>query len=86
MTRADQADKRRREELWKKQDELGVALLALAEHSNSRLSLSQWTKKCTSWDKGSGVSDFRMVGYDRAEKSLEDARWWLSELEKGRVV
>ncbi len=70
---------------------LGSKLAALAEHPNSRRMVPSWCREVTSY-KGrdgpvKGVPDYRTVSsIDRLEKSIEDAEWWLGELNKGRVI
>ena len=80
-------------ELWQRRLALGAALVALAEHENSRLSLAGWTRKVTSYKNREGRQvrgflDFRdpRLSAERIEKSTADAEWWLEQLEGGRVV
>lgn len=70
---------------------LGSLLCQLSEHGNSRLMVPAWSEKVTSYEsngkKVRGRQDFRMIrSPERLQRSIEDAEWWLSELEKGRVV
>ncbi len=72
--------------------ELGSWVCKLAEHPNSRQMVPAWTRAVTSYEtrdgtRVRGVPDYRTVhSIDRLEKSIEDAKWWHGELEKGKVV
>jgi hypothetical protein len=70
---------------------LGAALTHLAEHENSRLMQPAWCKKVTGYEKNGksigGVMDYRArLSLERLEKSIADAKWWLKEMDGGRVV
>lgn len=77
---------------------LGGMLTTLAEHPNSRIMVPDWCRKVTSYESKRngggaearmvrGVADYRMISsIDRLERSIEDAQWWLEELEAGKVV
>lgn len=70
---------------------LGGLLSKLAEHPNSRLMVPAWSSRVTSYDKSDGThvkgrSDFRTVmSIERLEKSIGDAEWYLTEMDKGAV-
>lgn len=81
------ADDQTEREIRKLQNELGGLLANLAEHHNSRLMVPAWCKRVTRYGKGEGVADYRTIrSIGRLEKSIEDAKWWLSKLESGRIV
>lgn len=74
---------------------LGGLLCQLSEHENSRLMVPAWCRMVTSYEttrngetkKHRGVADYRTVNsIDRLERSIEDAEFWVKELEGGRVV
>lgn len=85
---AHKVEEQIRAELWERRLVLGGLLRRLWEHDNSRLTLSQWTQKVTAYEHKRGFMDFRdpKLSPERVEKSIEDARVWLSELESGKVV
>jgi len=71
--------------------QLGALLTRLSEHANSRLMQPAWCRAVTSF-KGrdgpvKGLPDYRLVrSIDRLEHSIEDAEWWLTAMDGGKVV
>ena len=74
---------------------LGGLLSQLSEHENSRLMVPAWCRMVTSYEttrngetkKHRGVADYRTVSsIDRLERSVEDAEFWVKEMDGGRVV
>lgn len=70
------------------QAKLGSLIARLAEHPNSRRMVPDWSREVTSYTRQDGTKvrgqpDYRCVSsIDRLEKSIEDAEWWLEELER----
>lgn len=68
---------------------LGALLCQLAEHPNSRQMVPAWCRAVTAYTRKDGtevrgVADYRtLMSIDRLEKSIADAEWHLTELEKG---
>jgi hypothetical protein len=66
--------------------ELGKRLATLAEHPRSRRMVPEWCREVTAYEardgtKVRGVADYRTVmSIDRLERSIEDADWWLGQL------
>lgn len=83
-------------EIHRLQLELGSRVARLAEHPNSRLMVTSWSRKVTAYKcrpKGGaerpvrGVPDYRTIfSIDRLEKSIEDADWWAAQMDAGRIV
>ena len=69
---------------------LGALLCELSEHENSRLSVTDWCRRVTGYEREGrsvkGYADYRCVmSIDRLEKSIEDGKVWLTELGKGKA-
>ncbi len=89
---ADRAEAETQGEIRRLQNELGARLARLSEHPNSRDMVPAWSRRATAYKRKdgtriNGVADYRTVlSIDRLERSIEDADWWLSELDKGPVA
>ena len=85
---ADRAELATTNEIRRLQNELGARIARLSEHPSSTDMVPTWCRRVTSYknSKGvdvSGVPDYRTVlSIDRLEKSIADADWWLSKLDK----
>lgn len=79
-------------EIRRLQNELGAAIIRCVEHRNSRDMVPAWSRRITSWvrsdgTKVNGKADYRTItSIDRLQKSIDDAVWWLAELEKGPIT
>lgn len=78
-------------EIRRLQNELGAAIMKCAEHRNSRDMFPAWSRRITSWvnsegKKFNGKPDHRVItSIDRLQKSIDDAVWWLAQLEAGPI-
>jgi hypothetical protein len=86
---SDRAEAATSAEIRKLQNDLGSRLAALAEHENSRDTVTTWCRRVTSYtDKqgheAKGAADYRTIfRIDRLEHSIADADYWLKKLAKG---
>lgn len=86
---ADRAEQSINNEIRRLQLVLGEKLARLSEHPKSERMVPAWSRAVTSYtskkgEKVPGVADWRTIfSVERLERSIEDADWWLAELDKG---